>query len=114
MQQAIDQTPGTLGTEPFRRGISGLGRAAIRTPFEILDFTSRGAIRRLLSKDDEVQAVAELDQALDNQSNVKSGILGKTAASLEMELAPEVNPYLEKLIATFEQLWEKHTEEDPR
>ncbi len=114
MQQAIDQTPGALGFEPFKRGISGLGRTVVRTPFEILDFTSRGAIRRLLTRDNEVQAIAELDQAVEGQTDAKTGILAKTAATLAMELTPEVNPYLEKLIATFEQLWQKHNEIPPQ
>ena len=113
MQQAIDETPGALGTEPFRRGIAGLGKAALRTPFEILNFTSRGALRRLLTRDDEVQAVEHIDHALEVQDATKSGILGKTTAKLEMELAPEVNSYLERLISTFELLWHQHQNDNP-
>ena len=110
MQNAIDHTPGSLSAEPFRKGLSGLGRAALRTPFEILDFTSRGALRRFLSREKEEEAVAELTNALDAEMDPGAGVLAKTAALLEMELTTEGNPYLEKLIATFEKMWHNRTQ----
>jgi len=53
--RAIDQTPGALAFHPFRRGILSAARATLKAPLELADLASRGALRRLVSRNNDVR-----------------------------------------------------------
>ena len=108
---AIDRTPGSLGGRLFRRGLTAAARASMRAPVELLDVATGGAVRRYLSSGDEVDAIAEIDSALDVALHKKSSFLGKAAAGIEMQVSAEMNPYIEKLLTVFEQMWRVRSDE---
>jgi hypothetical protein len=110
--EALDRTPGTLSFEPFRRGALAAARATIKAPLELADLASAGALRRLLARTSssevaEPEAVDEVDAALEAQLNAKNGVLSRTVTAIELQLSAEVNPYLDRLIETFDELWRK-------
>ncbi|HEU5058180.1 MAG TPA: hypothetical protein VFU21_16725 [Kofleriaceae bacterium] len=105
MDQAIARTPGGLASRVFRRGLVGAARATIRAPFRLADNVSGGAIRRLLRRGDEVEAVTAVDESIERQMQAKQSFLARSAAAVELQLAAEGNPYLEQLLANFDRLW---------
>lgn len=105
MDQAISRTPGGLASRVFRRGLIGAARATVRAPFKLADSVSGGAIRRLLKRGDEVEAVTAVDESIERQLEAKQSFLARSAAAVELQLAAEGNPYLEQLLDTFDRLW---------
>ena len=110
MDQAIGRTPGGLGRRVFRRGLVKTARASVRTPLRLVDAASGGMLKRLLTRRDEVEAVAELDKTLDRQLGSDKSFLARSAVAVESELAAEGNPYLESLLDSFDQLWRSRSD----
>nr|HEX4315977.1 hypothetical protein [Kofleriaceae bacterium] len=107
--RAIDHTPGALAFHPFRRGLVGAARAALRAPIELADLASRGAVRKLLRSGTpdvhEAEAVDVVELAVDAELQKKGGFLARTVASVEAQLSSEVNPFLDAAIASFDLRW---------
>jgi hypothetical protein len=101
IDRAIAETPGGLGRRLFRR--SALGAA--RVPGKVANAVTGGMVRKLLSKNHEVEAVQVVDESIEQQLSTKKSFLARTAAALELQLAAEANPYMERLIDTFDRLW---------
>ena len=73
---------------------------------ELLDIASGGAIRRLLSRgSDEVEAIEEVDSAIDAQLESQRSFLSRSVHAIEAQLSADENPYIDELIATFESMW---------
>lgn len=112
MEQAIAQTPGGVGRQLFRRAaLAGL-RATIKAPLDFANLVSGGAIRRLLTRGDEVEAVAEVDRELEKQLESDDSFLSRATASVEVQLTAEANPFLGDVIDTFESLWRSRQDLD--
>ncbi|HWM86900.1 MAG TPA: hypothetical protein VNO33_13700 [Kofleriaceae bacterium] len=105
IDQAIAETPGGLGRRIFRRGALGLARAGVKAPLKLADAVTGGMVRRLLSKNQEVDAIQVVDEAIEEQLEAKKSFLSRTAAALELQLAAEANPYVDRLLDTFDRLW---------
>lgn len=106
MEQAIEITPGGISSRAFRRGALATVRASVRAPMELLDIASGGALRRLLTRGTgEVEAVEEVDSAIDAQLSSKQSFLARAVQSIELQLSADENPYIDELIATFEGMW---------
>ena len=108
--RAIDQTPGALAFHPFRRGALAAARAFARAPLELADLASFGALRRRLARKsegavDEPEHVDEVDQAMERALADKHGFLARTVASVELQLAAEVNPFLDGAIDSLDRRW---------
>jgi hypothetical protein len=101
IDRAIAETPGGLGRRLIRR--SALGAA--RVPGKLANAVTGGMVRRLLSKNQEVEAVQVVDESIEQQLNTKKSFLARSAAALELQLAAEANPYMERLLDTFDRLW---------
>jgi hypothetical protein len=111
--RAIDDTPGGLSFEPFRRGLLGAARATVKAPLELVDIASGGALRRLLDKGKgevaEAEAVDEVEAALDRQLADKDNFLARAVAAVEQQLSADVNPYVDALIERFDELWARQS-----
>jgi hypothetical protein len=107
--KVIDETPGGLSFEPFRRGLLGAARATVKAPLELIDIASGGALRRMLGRGkpevDEAEIVDEVEAALDRQLADKDGFLGRAVHAVEQQLSAEANPYVDALIDRFDQTW---------
>ncbi|MEZ4365804.1 MAG: hypothetical protein R2939_05890 [Kofleriaceae bacterium] len=106
---AIEQTPGGLTFEPFRRGARSAARALVRAPLELADIATGGALRRRLGRGDaepaEAVEVSALEQAIERALADQQGLLAKASTAIELNLMAETNPYLDAVIATFDRLW---------
>ena len=105
IDRAIAETPGGIGHRMFRRGALGAARVAGRAPLKLADAVTGGMVRRLLSKNHEVDAVQVVDEAIEQQLDARKSFLSRSAAALELQLAAEANPYIERLLDNFEQIW---------
>ena len=107
MAEAIDITPGGLGRRLFRRSLIAAGRATVRAPVELIDIASRGAFRRLLSRNrsDQIEAAEEIDSRLDEQLRLQTSFLSRATTAIELQLSVEANPYLDHVVDNFERLW---------
>ncbi len=107
--RAIDQTPGALAFQPFRRGALSAARASMRAPLELADLASRGALRRLLasrkSEVTEAEAVDDVDHTIETALASKSGFLSRTVAAVEVQLSSEGNPFLDGAIENLDRRW---------
>jgi hypothetical protein len=106
--RAIDQTPGALAFHPFRRGILSAARATLKAPLELADLASRGALRRLVAKNNDVAIAKPIDEteaAIDAALAEKSNFLARTVTAVEMQLSSEVNPYLDGAIEALDRRW---------
>lgn len=106
--RAIDQTPGALAFHPFRRGILSAARATLKAPLELADLASRGALRRLISKNNDVATASPVDEteaAIEAVLAEKSNFLARTVTAVEMQLSSEVNPYLDGAIEALDRRW---------
>jgi hypothetical protein len=106
--RAIDQTPGALSFHPFRRGAMAAARATLRAPIELADLATRGAVRRLLARRDEVteaEQVDALDQAVETALASKTGFLSRTVAAVEVQLSAEANPFLDAVLDALDRRW---------
>jgi hypothetical protein len=105
IDRAIAETPGGLGRRLFRRSALGAARAGVKGPVKLANAVTGGMVRRLLSKNQEVEAVQVVDDSIEQQLSTKKSFLARSAAALELQLAAEANPYLERLLDTFDRLW---------
>jgi hypothetical protein len=106
MDQAIEITPGGISSRAFRRGAVATVRASVRAPMELLDVASGGALRRLVTRGSgEVEAIEEVDSAIDAQLESQRSFLARAVQSIELQLSADENPYIDELIATFEGMW---------
>ena len=106
--RAIDQTPGALAFHPFRRGVLSAARATLKAPLELADLASRGALRRLVAKNNDVATAIQVDEteaAIDAALAEKSNFLSRTVTAVEMQLSSEVNPYLDGAIEALDRRW---------
>ncbi len=110
IERAIAETPGGLGRRLFRRGALGAARAGVRAPLKLADAVTGGMVRRLLSKNQEIEAVQVVDDTIEQKLQTKKSFLARSAAALELQLAAEANPYLDKLLDTFDRLWRERQE----
>jgi hypothetical protein len=110
MDTAIARTPGGLGRRVFRRGALNAARATVRAPLKLADAVTGGMIRRLLTRGDETEAVQVVDDEVEQQLSSRQSFLARSAAAVELQLAAEGNPYLERLIDTFERLWRERAQ----
>jgi hypothetical protein len=109
---AIEATPGGLSFEPFRRGARSAARATLRAPLELADLVSGGRLRKLLERGRDVaepESVTALDQAIDEALADQSSFLGRAATAVELQLSSEVNPYLDAVIARFDDGWRRRS-----
>ena len=107
MGKAITSTSGGLSRHMFRRAVVSAARATAKAPLEIADIATGGAVRKLLTRGDEVEAVTEVDEELERQMAAKDSFLARAAFIVELELSADSNPYLDDLIEAFESLWRK-------
>jgi hypothetical protein len=117
MNQALDETPGSLGTRLFRRGLLAAARASAHAPIELFRMLGGDRLRRLLTSGDgaeEAVAVEELDVALEQQLRSQKGFLARSVTAIEFQLSVEANPYLEQLLDNFERLWRAYKEDESR
>ncbi len=111
IDRAIAETPGSLGARIFRRGALRAARAGVQGPLRLADIVSGGRIRRLLSRNQEVEAVQVVDEEIEEQLQTRKSFLARTAAAAELELAAEGNPYLEQLLHNFDRLWREREQD---
>jgi hypothetical protein len=116
--QAIDQTPGGLSFEPFRRGARSAARATLRAPLELADLASGGRLRRLLERNRdhdvaEPEQVTALEQAIDEALADHNNFLARAVTAVELQLSSEVNPYLDAVISRFDELWRRRRAPSP-
>jgi hypothetical protein len=113
MGRSIEATSGGVGKRVFRRGAAAAARATVRAPVELLDIASGGALRRLLTRgSDEVEAIEEVDSALDAQLRSQKSFLARAATAIELQLSADQNPYIDELITRFEDMWRGDQGED--
>jgi hypothetical protein len=105
MSQAIARAPGGLSRRFFSTALKSAARATIRAPVDLVDMATGGMVRKLLSRGKEVEAAAEVDEALERQIRERKSFLSRAAAALEFQLATEANPYLDRLLEDFEASW---------
>lgn len=108
IERALEGTNGALAFHPFRKGLSTAIRATLRAPLELADVASRGALRRLLAKNEEVteaQAVDEVEEELEKQLADERNFLSRAVASIEQQLSAENNPFLEAAVENFDRWW---------
>lgn len=108
MGYAIDDTPGNLGSHVFRRSVVAAAKASARAPIELAHILSGGALRRLLTREqdgEEIEVIEELDMALEQQLRARSSFLSRTVTAVELQLSVEANPFLSDLIDNFERMW---------
>ncbi len=114
MREAMDETPGGLGSRLFRRGMLAAGRATVRAPFELFDIASGGVIRKLLKRGNDVEAEAEavdeMDTVIERQLAAETSFLARSTKAIELQLSTDVNPYLDRVVAKFEELWRARRE----
>jgi uncharacterized protein (DUF697 family) len=106
--RAIDQTPGALAFHPFRRGVLSAARATLKAPLELADLASRGALRRLVSRNHVVAEPTEVDDAevaLEAALAEQSNFLARTVTAVELQLSAEVNPYIDGAIEALDRRW---------
>jgi hypothetical protein len=115
IDRAIAETPGGIGRRVFRRGVLRAARVGVRAPLKLADAVTGGMVRRLLSKNQEIEAVQVVDDAIEQQLKARKSFLSRSAAALELQLAAEANPYIERLLDNFDQLWrERQAGGEPR
>lgn len=113
IDRAIDETPGGLGRRLFRRGALGAARAGVKAPLRLANAVTGGMIRRLLSRNEEVEAAQMVDDAVERQLETRKSVLARSAAAVELQLAAEGNPYIERLLDTFDELWRARVQQSP-
>jgi hypothetical protein len=110
IDDAISLTPGRLGSNVFRKALRSGAVATLRAPVELIDIASGGALRRLLrGGGDEVEAVAEVDAAIERSMAADRSFIARATSAAERQLSAHDNPYVDDLITTFESLWRART-----
>ncbi len=108
IRRALAETPGSLSFEPFRRGALAGVRTMARAPLELADRASGGRLRKLLSRGSDVAepvTIDEVDELVERELASNDGVLARAVAAVELQLSAEVNPYLDKAIDRFDELW---------
>lgn len=105
MDQAVKQTRGGLSRRMFRRAIGAAARATAKAPLELANAATGGAVRRLLSRGSDVEAITEVDEEVERAMAEQDSFLAKAALAVELQLTADENPYLDDVIDTFERLW---------
>jgi len=113
IDECIADTRGDLIETPFRKALVRGAKAGVRAPARLLNVASGGALKRLLERGDEVAAVEEVDDAIERATDEEDGFVRRTVSSVEEQLTPEANPYLERLIGDFESRWADDETSDP-
>ena len=109
IDRAIAGTPGGLSRKVLERGAVAAFRTSLRAPMRAADTISRGAVTRLLDRRaGDALPAEEVDTAIERELRSKSGPLARAAAAVELQFAAEENPYLDRLLETFEELWRSH------
>ena len=108
MEQAVSETGGGLSRTLFQRALLATARNTVRVPFELLNWATGGSIRRLLKRRREIEAVTEVDVALEQQLSSHRSFLARATAAAELELAAETNPYLGQVLDKFERQWREN------
>jgi hypothetical protein len=108
--RTIDNTPGALSFQPFRRGALAAARASMKAPLELADMLTRGAVRKLLAKKSgdqpiEAEAVDDLDRSIETALTNKTGFLSRATVAVEVQLSAEANPFLDSAIDSFDRRW---------
>ena len=114
--RTIDNTPGALAFQPFRRGALSAARATLRAPLELADLATRGALRRLLARRAQVteaEAVDDVDRTIERALTSKRGVLARAVTAIELQLSSEGNPFLDSAIANFDRRWRARTAAKP-
>jgi uncharacterized protein (DUF697 family) len=107
IDRALLDTPGGLSTVPFRRGALSAARSLAKAPLELADRASGGRIRKLLDRGRDIQegeALSEIDAIVEAELANADGFFARTIAAVELQLTAEVNPYLDNLIETFDEI----------
>ncbi len=108
IDQALAKTPGGLSRKPFERGLTSGARALVRAPLRAADVLTRGAVGRMLERRARGDAPAEdVDTTLERELRSKSGPLSRAATAAELQLSADENPYLDRLVTRFEELWRR-------
>jgi hypothetical protein len=103
---ALDSTPGKLSDRIFRKALVAAARGSVKAPLQLADIASGGALTRWRDRRrGEVEAIAEVDDAVDIEVRAPDSFLGRAASAAEAQLAAETNPYVESLVRAFEDLW---------
>lgn len=110
IDQAMEQTEGGLTRTLFRRGVLAAARASLRAPVAVANALSGGALRRLLGSGDEVEAVSEVDAAIEEQLRSETGVLARAVTAIELRLTAESLPYLDRVLDRFEHLYRRQGE----
>jgi hypothetical protein len=105
IDQAIEQTEGGLARTLFRRGLLAAARAGARAPVKLANALTGGAIHRLLGSGEEDVATAEVEDEIDRQLREEDSFLARAVTAVELQLAAESLPYLDRLIDNFEGLY---------
>ncbi len=118
IDRALDETPGGLSFEPFRRGALTAARTIARAPLALADRASGGRLRRLLDRGreaevQEAEAVDEIDAIVEAELADTDGFFARTIAAVELQLTAEVNPYLDDAIEKFDGRWRAVTADKP-
>jgi hypothetical protein len=109
IDRAIAGTPGGVSRKLLERAAVSAARASLRAPVRAADAVSRGAVTRLLERRAGAALPAEeIDTALERELRARSGLISRAAAAVELQFAAEENPYLDRLLDTFEELWRSH------
>ncbi|HVV82299.1 MAG TPA: hypothetical protein VHE35_04440, partial [Kofleriaceae bacterium] len=82
-------------------------RTVARAPLELADRASGGRLRKLLKRGDvaDAEAIDEVDALVERELASTDGVLARAAAAVELQLSAEVNPFLDKAIDRFDELW---------
>lgn len=112
IDQSRKDTPGGLSRELFRKGLVTAAKASLKAPLHAADLLSRGRLTKLLKAESDVEAVTEVDEALERQLAKEDSFLGRSVTAIELQLATEQNPYIDDLIDRFDLLLAEKREEE--
>ncbi len=106
IDQALEITPGKLSDRVFRRALVAAARTSVKAPLSLADMATGGALTRWRDRRrDEVEAIVEIDDAVEHEVQSPHSFLGRAAGAAEAQLAAETNPYIDQLVRSFEDLW---------
>ena len=108
IDRAVEETPGGLSRHLFRRGLVAGARATVRAPLDLADMATGGRVRRLLTRGSEIEAAAEVDEVLEEQLRQEKSFLARSVAAVELQLASDTNPFIDRLLEHFDDLWRRH------
>ena len=101
IDQAIDVTPGGISHQVIRRALLRTARATASAPLKLADNATGG---------EEITAATEVDEEVERQLADREGPLARAALAVELELSAEENPFMDRLVDNFEDLWRSRKE----